>query len=45
MQAIIAYILGILTVLVIIIPFYLLARNNSSISRTYSNVLCSDLAS
>lgn len=43
MQSYIAYLLGIFTILVILIPFYFLATVNASVSQSYSNTFCSNL--
>lgn len=44
MDAFLAYVLGLLTVLVILIPLILLAQNNSGVSSFYSSLFCSNLA-
>lgn len=44
MSVYLAYILGILTVLLILIPFYLLARVNSNTAEAWELAFCTDLA-
>lgn len=39
-----AYFLGLVTFLVILIPWMLLAQNSSAVASTYSPVFCSNLA-
>ncbi len=43
MDAIIAYILGILTILVIFIPLYFFAQSSASINKAYNNIFCINL--
>lgn len=45
MSPLVAYFLGIITVLIILIPFWYLARVNQKISTTYKNIFCDSLAS
>ena len=44
MSVYLAYILGILTVLIIFIPFYLLAKVNSNAAEAWELAFCTDLA-
>jgi hypothetical protein len=44
MEAFLAYLLGLLTILVIFLPLYLLAKNSKTVSTVYSNALCNNLA-
>ena len=44
MSPLIAYFLGILTILVIFLPFWLAALYNSSAAEAYEQIFCSDLA-
>lgn len=44
MSPLVAYFLGIITILIILIPFWYLARVNTKISTTYKNIFCNTLA-
>ena len=43
MSSLIAYFLGILTILVIIVPFWYLAKVNKRIEPVYKNVFCKNI--
>jgi hypothetical protein len=43
MDAFLAYLLGLLTVLLILIAFYYFARNSSSVGKVYDNTLCKNV--
>lgn len=44
MSPLVAYFLGIITILIILIPFWYLARVNQKISTTYKNIFCNSLS-
>jgi len=43
MQVYLAYLLGILTALIILIPFYYFAQQSSSVGKVYNNTLCKNV--
>ena len=43
MDAFLGYLLGIITVLIILIPFYYFAVNSSSVGKVYNNTLCKNI--
>ena len=43
MRSLIAYFLGILTVLIILIPFWYVAKSNTKIKQVYKDVFCNSI--
>lgn len=43
MRSLIAYFLGILTVLIILIPFWYVAKSNTKIKQVYDDVFCNSV--
>lgn len=43
MSPYLAYFLGLITLIVIFLPFWLLAQNNLEVAKIYNNIFCSQL--
>jgi len=44
MNALIAFIIGLLVILVILLPFYILSMKYTSVATVWSSIFCSQLA-
>jgi hypothetical protein len=44
MSPIVAYLLGIITVLIIFLPFWYIAKGNQKVKKVYNDVFCKNIA-